>query len=131
MSIAAVSGSNSVNYQTQAVQQTQQDKSQSGTSSSVGEAAVLELTGTSGSSASSVSSVSQSSGGGGTSSSSNSCPLGNTMCLGCGQCGKTTAKSSSNANTLFSQSSTAQKDTNTDYLTATAINAYEATSVTL
>jgi hypothetical protein len=67
------------------------------------------------------------------SSSSNSCPLGNAMCLGCGQCGKVSTKNSSNSNssTLFGQSNPTQTTGNSDYLTATAVNAYEMNSIIL
>jgi hypothetical protein len=77
----------------------------------------------------------QSAGGGGTASASNSCPLGNSTCTGCGQCGKITLSSSSSAfNSSFSSS---QNNTNSstsktiDYLSAIATKAYESNSIYL
>lgn len=132
MSIEAISSNSSLIYQAQAASQTKETNTQS-SSSTIGQAAVLDLSGTTASGSSAVSSTGQSSSGGSTGSSANSCPLGNRMCLGCGQCGKTTKTSSnsnSNSSNLFAQNN-ASEQTAQNALTAAAVNAYTSNSIIL
>jgi hypothetical protein len=130
MSIEAISSSSSLLYQAQAANQTQETNTQS-SSSSIGQAAVLDLSGTANGSSSAVSGIGQSGSGGSSGSATNSCPLGNSMCLGCGQCGKTTttgSASNSSASNLFAQDN-ASEQTTPNALTAMAVNAYTSNSV--
>lgn len=69
--------------------------------------------------------------GGGTSSASNSCPLGNSTCTSCGQCGKITLSSSSSSSSSTQNNTNAQTNMTIDYLSATAVKAYETNSVYL
>lgn len=91
-------------------------------SSSIGEAAVLDLSSAQTSQTSGVS-ASGGAGGGGGASGSSACPRGNKQCVGCGQCGKTQGAAGQQAGGASSFFSTT--GTSTDYLTTQAINAYE------
>lgn len=128
MSISAISGSS---WLSQAQTQLQSSTSAANgtvagateTSASAGAAAILELSGTAQSATTGSGGAAQA---GGSSSASSTCPVGNAECTGCGQCGKITVSSLS-ASAAGTQAN-AQTTTTADYLTATAINAYENAS---
>ncbi|QDR79943.1 EF-hand domain-containing protein [Sporomusa termitida] len=75
---------------------------------------------------STASTQSTSAGGGGMAAASSSCPVGNSTCTSCGQCGKTTLSSSSST-----QNTNTQTSISTDYLSSIAMMAYEMNSVYL
>ncbi len=120
MNITAISNNTGSYYQTGQQTQTQPLDQ---TSSSIGSAAVLDITNTS--SGNSIQATGTAQGGSGSASASSSCPLGNSSCLGCGQCGKLTAKPTTNQNNINTQTSA-----NDNYLTSLAISAYETNDVT-
>lgn len=123
MSITAISNNSSSYCQTlQQIQDQTQD--QTNNSSSIGPAAVLDITNNT-SSGNNIQATSTAQNGSGSASASSSCPLGNSTCLGCGQCGKVTAKTSANQNNTSTKT-----NANANYLTSFAINAYETNSVT-
>lgn len=68
---------------------------------------------------------------GGAQSASNSCPLGNTTCLGCGQCGQTTQSLAGFNVSPAQNTSNNQPNTSADYFTAIATKAYESNSIYL
>ncbi|SMC71891.1 hypothetical protein [Sporomusa malonica] len=114
MSVSSITGSSSFDYLTQSVQKSNQTETQY-SSSSIGEAATLELSSTAATSA-----VAQ---GSGAPTSSSSCPLGSNVCMGCGSCSKTSKTSESYS--LTQSNTDTQESANTNYLTTAATNAYE------
>lgn len=121
MSITSVSNSAVLSYTSQQLQQTQQQTT-TNTNTSIGSAAVVELSSTGSSGAAAISAAGGSSSG---TSASNSCPQGKESCINCGQCGKKTSLEQSSNQTAASSQNAA------NYLTSTAINAYEMTSSNL
>lgn len=119
MSISAITGKSSFDYLAQSVQQNKQTERQS-SSSSVGEAVVLELSGTAGPGATAQGSE------GGASTGSSSCPLGSNVCMGCGSCGSTSKISAGSS--LTQSKADPQTSDNSNYLTTAAANAYEINS---
>ena len=68
-------------------------------------------------------------GGGGTAAAGNSCPVGNSTCTSCGQCGKITLNSASSGSTQ--NNANTQATMPVDYLSTVAIKAYETNSIYL
>ncbi len=89
----------------------------------------LSVNAVSATAAGSSTAVASSAGGGGTASADNSCPVGNSTCTSCGQCGKITLNSASSGSTQ--NNANTQATMSADYLSTVAIKAYETNSIYL